>query len=437
MSTSKQELSLFAAIIINLNIIIGSGVFINTAELAKRAGIFGALCYAVVGVLLFPLILSFVRLLQLYPGGGFYSFCEQSLSPFVGFLSTWCYFTTKLSSATLTIHIFVTLMQKIFPVLSAYDPFILDIGILCIVVAFNMLNIRTGSTIQGWLMLFKLFPLFFVIFSGLFFLQGSNLSSVHQIWSGIPAAIPLVLHALLGFETACSISRNIKNPHINAPRAVLISYSIVIILYVLYQGIFYGILGTDLAAQPDYRYTFPLLINKLAISEYWKITCANLIYIFIAMSALSAGFGMVYANMWNLYSLAELKHTITPRTITRLNRFNIPFICVLAQGIISLLFMILIRGEQTTYQQLSALGATITYTVSIIGLAKTLLYRGNSIWIAVLGLINCALLLCAALYAMWWSQNIKPLAILSGLMIVGLAMYTQSKRHNEKVGILQ
>src|SRR5436190_10664202 len=240
MSTSKQELSLFAAIIINLNIIIGSGVFINTAELAKRAGIFGALCYAVVGVLLFPLILSFVRLLQLYPGGGFYSFCEQSLSPFVGFLSTWCYFTTKLSSATLTIHIFVTLMQKIFPVLSAYDPFILDIGILCIVVAFNMLNIRTGSTIQGWLMLFKLFPLFFVIFSGLFFLQGSNLSSVHQIWSGIPAAIPLVLHALLGFETACSISRNIKNPHINAPRAVLISYSIVIILYVLYQGIFYG-----------------------------------------------------------------------------------------------------------------------------------------------------------------------------------------------------
>ena len=72
MSTSKQELSLFAAIIINLNIIIGSGVFINTAELAKRAGIFGALCYAVVGVLLFPLILSFVRLLQLYPGGGFY-----------------------------------------------------------------------------------------------------------------------------------------------------------------------------------------------------------------------------------------------------------------------------------------------------------------------------------------------------------------------------
>src|SRR3990167_9920914 len=103
MSHMRHQLSLFSAVIINLNIIIGSGVFINTAELAKRAGIFGALCYALVGLLLFPLILSFAQLLQLYPGGGFYSFCETSLNPFFGFLSTWCYFTTKLSSATLII----------------------------------------------------------------------------------------------------------------------------------------------------------------------------------------------------------------------------------------------------------------------------------------------------------------------------------------------
>src|SRR5581483_5468624 len=222
----------------NLNIIIGSGVFINTAELAKRAGLFGGLCYAVVGILLCPLIFSFARLLQLYPGGGFYTFCAQPLSPFVGFISTWCYFATKLSSATLIIHIFVTLMQKMFPVLSMYNIFFLDIIVLCALVMLNLFNIETGSSIQGWLMLFKLFPLCFVICAGIFLIQGNNISAVHQLWAGIPAAIPLVLHALLGFETACSISRNIKNPEINAPRAVLISYIIVITLYVLYQVLF-------------------------------------------------------------------------------------------------------------------------------------------------------------------------------------------------------
>jgi len=436
MSKQQQELSLFAAIIINLNIIIGSGVFINTAELAKRAGIFGGVCYALVGLLLFPLILSFVQLLQLYPGGGFYSFCEKSLNPFVGFLSTWCYFTTKLSSATLIIHIFVALMQRIFPVLSVYDPFILDICVLSIVIALNMLNIRTGSSIQGWMMIFKLFPIFFVILSGLFFLQETNLSSIHQLWSGIPASIPLVLHALLGFETACSISRNIKDPEINAPRAVLFSYGIVIILYVLYQTIFYAILGTDLA-QTDYKAAFPLLINKLAISDYAKYIFCKMIYLFIALSALSAGFGIIYANMWNLYSLAELKHTIAPKIITQFNKFNIPFVCVLVQGIISLLFMIIIRGEQTTFQQLSALGATITYTLSIIGLASTLYNKKRHLWLPFLGLLNCAILLCASLYAMWWSRNSIPLLILGGVMIIGIAIYAQSKRHHEKVDILQ
>ncbi len=428
MSKSHHELSLFSAILINLNIIIGSGVFINTAELAKRAGIFGGLCYAIVGLLLFPLILSFVRLLQLHPGGGFYSFAAQSLSPCAGFLSTWCYFTTKLSSATLIIHIFVTLMQKIFPLLAHYDPFHLDMCVLVIIIALNTLNIKIGSSIQGWLMIFKLFPLFFVIISGIFFLQDTNLSALHQVWTGIPAAIPLVLHAMLGFETACSISRNIKNPEINAPRAVLISYGLVIGLYVLYQTIFYGILGTDLAAQPDYRSAFPLLISKLAISDYWKVTLSHLIYTFIATSAISAGFGIIFANTWNIYTLAELRHTIAPALFTRLNKFNIPFMCVLLQGIISLTYMIIIRGEQTTFQQLSALGATITYTISIIGLARTLKNNGQRIWIPVLGLVNCIILLCASSYAMWWAHNSKPLCILGGLMIVGIIMYGQSKK---------
>src|SRR5579871_2159247 len=145
MSMQRYELSLFAAIIINLNIIIGSGVFINTAELAKRAAMFGGLCYAIVGLLLFPLILSFAQLLQLHPGGGFYSFAEKSLSPFVGFLSTWCYFTTKLSSATLIIHIFVSIMQKMFPLLAQYDAFALDLGVLTVIITLNMLNMRIGS----------------------------------------------------------------------------------------------------------------------------------------------------------------------------------------------------------------------------------------------------------------------------------------------------
>jgi amino acid transporter len=322
--SDKNQLSLCAAIIINVNIIIGSGVFINTAELAKRAGACSSLSYAIVGLLLFPLILSFVRLLTLYPVGGFYVYASKTLNPFIGFLSTWGYFTTKLSSATLAIHIFVLLMQKTFPIFALCNPFIADVGILFAIVSLNMLNIRTGSAIQNYLMILKLFPLFLVIGSGLFLINWSNISAVHQLWEGIPSTIPLVLHAMLGFETACSISRNIANPKKNAPRAVLLSYGLVMVLYMLYQTLIYAILGDDLTAQADYRGVFPLLVSKFAVGDAMRNFLGNFIHLSIALSALSAGFGMFYANMWNLYSLAERNHTYIPTVITRLNQYSVP-----------------------------------------------------------------------------------------------------------------
>jgi len=429
-STKSEQLSLFSAIIINVNIIIGSGIFINTTELAKRAGLLGGLSYGIVGLLLFPLILSFVKLLHLYPRGGFYAFCSTSLHPMVGFINTWCYFFSKLSSATLVIHIFVLLMQKTFPTLAGYSTLACDIIVLALLIALNMLNVKTGSKIQGWLMILKLFPIFFVIISGLFFLHGTNLTPIHQLWEGIPSTIPLVLHAMLGFEVACAISRNIKNPEVNAPRSVLISYGIVILLYIVYQTFFYGILGTDLSAQADYRGAFPLLISKFAISYYIKNLMGHFIHLAIATSALSAGFGIIYANMWNLYSLAELNHVIAPAQIMQHNRFNIPFMCVLAQGAIMLFYMLVIRGEQTTFQQLSAFGATITYILSLSGLLATVLKNKQSLWLVILGLISCTILFSASLYAMWKTNNLIPFAMLTGIIVCGIIMYAVASKKN-------
>jgi amino acid transporter len=429
MSVKNNTISLFSAVVINANIIIGSGVFINTTELACRAGVLGGLSYVFVGILLLPLILSFVKLLELYPSGGFYAYCSTAIHPFVGFINTWCYFFAKLSSATLSIHIFTLLLQKTFPVLTCINPITFDFGILALLLGLNMLNVRTGSKIQNWVMLFKLFPLFFVILSGLFFLQGENIAPIHQLWSGIPSAIPLVLHALLGFEIACAISRNLENPKVDGPRAIIISYSLVIVLFVLYQTIFYGILGTDLAAQTDYRGAFPLLISKFGIGESIRNILGHLIHLAIATSALSAAFGIIFANMWNLYSLAELKHTIFPATIMQRNRFDVPFVCVLAQGMTMLFYLLVIYGETTTFQQLSAFGATITYGLSICGLLVTYKKSNHSITIPILGLINCAILLATSLYAMCITHNPIPLQLFLCIMSCGTIMYLLSKKN--------
>lgn len=431
-STKTNHLSLWSAVIINLNIIIGAGIFINTAELAKRAGLLGGLCYVIVGLLLFPLILSFVKLLQLYPSGGFYAFCSTSIHPLAGFLNTWCYFFAKLSSATLAIHIFTLLMQKTFPALAIVSPLVCDFIVLFSLLALNMFNVQTGSRIQGWLMILKLFPLVLVIASGFLLLQGDNLTPIHQLWEGIPSAIPLVLHALLGFEVACAISRNLKNPEVDGPRSILISYALVIMIYMLYQGFFYGIVGTDLIHIADYRGAFPLLINIFNISDQFRNFLGHFIHLSIAISALSAAFGIIFANLWNLYTLAERNHLIASTTIMQRNRFNIPFMCVLIQGAIMLTYLFIMLGEQTTFQQLSAFGTTITYTLSISGLFATLYQkRDDSLLLPIMGFINCAVLMGSSLMAMWKTNNPIPLILFCVIITCGISIYgiTQSRNN--------
>ena len=93
MIKTKDEfkLSLLSAIFINVNIMLGAGIFINTSTLAQKTGLLGAGMYLLVGLLMLPLILSIAHLLRLHPAGGFYIFAKKEISPFMGFFSGWSY----------------------------------------------------------------------------------------------------------------------------------------------------------------------------------------------------------------------------------------------------------------------------------------------------------------------------------------------------------
>ena len=59
---SSHKLSLLSAILININIMLGSGIFINTVLLTKQAGSLGALVILLLRFLLLPLILAIGQL---------------------------------------------------------------------------------------------------------------------------------------------------------------------------------------------------------------------------------------------------------------------------------------------------------------------------------------------------------------------------------------
>ena len=134
--TETYKLSLFSAIIINLNIMLGVGIFLNCALFTQQAGFFGFVPYLTVGILLIPLIIAMATLLNTQTDGTFYGVAHKQLGKFWAFLSTWSYFTAKPASAVVMITFFCDLLRGFFPSI----PFSLTSCVLIIIAIFVMLN---------------------------------------------------------------------------------------------------------------------------------------------------------------------------------------------------------------------------------------------------------------------------------------------------------
>ncbi len=431
MSENTQKLSLFSAIFININIMLGSGIFINSAILAKQSGLFGAVCYLIVGILMLPLIISISKLVALHPSGGFYTFGSKEISPFIGFVGTWSYIIGKLASATIITQIAVLLLQQTIPILSTFNPLLLNGCIMSTFIWLNMLDIHTNKTIQSYFLGLKLIPILFGIFISLYLFSPSNIHINTSDILNIPLSLPLVVFAIAGFEAACSLSSKIKDASKNAPRVILISYGFVILATTLFQFMIYGALGNALGALPDYRALFPTLIHHaLPPMHALQLNLVNIFHLAIAASALGGSYGIIFSNNWNIYTLAQHKHLIASNLFTKLNKHGIPWLCVIAEGIIYLLFLITSRGNQIPLQQMGALGTTIAYTISALALCIAVKKRPSisiAPWIPKLAFGNCLLLIAAAIYS-FFMNGMGSLFLFSILLAIGCMIFLIQNR---------
>lgn len=425
---SEKTLSLSAAILININIMMGVGIFINVVELSKRTGALGAFLYPLMGLLILPLIMSIARIMKIHPTGGFYGFGAAEIHPFAGFIAGWSYFTGKLASAILMIHVAVSLLQKIIVPLNRVNIFVLDVLMLSLFILLNMGNIRLGSVIQAGFLGLKLIPVLTIIGLGFLFFDSGSLVQAPVLWDGVLGSLPLVLYAAMGFEATCSLSSKITNAAVNGPKAIYYSFFIVMILIFLFQGCFFLLLGNQLLSASGYLNAFPLLFARY-FSGQWTLYALALMHGAIACSALGGSYGILYSNSWNLYTLAQHNHVIARPLFTHLNRMGIPVYCILAEGLLCLAFLVITAGVAIPLQQISALSSVVAYLISVIALMIVVGRQKNALnWLVPLcGLGSCLILLGACirnfLIAGFWS-----LLLFAGLGIIGISMFMY-KRH--------
>lgn len=428
----SKKLSLFTAILININIMLGAGIFINTAELAKRVGSLSPLVYAVVAILILPLILAIAEIWRQNKGACTFYHFGLPISPFFGFLSSWAYFIGKLCSFALGIHVCVSFLRLIIPVLQIIPILLFDSIIIFLFTLLNLLNVKTGKSVQFTFIGLKLIPIIFAILVGLFLFSGSNFGG-EVIWQNFPSCIPLVLYAFAGFEASCSLSQQIENSEKNGPKAILISYGIVVSLVILFQFMFYGSLGSILGSLPQgYLEAYPSLLNKLfSDNAQLKNMLITILHIGIASSSLGSSYGIMFSNSWNLYTLAQNKHTFGEKIFTYLNKYSAPLFCVITEGILGITYLLLTQGKQVPLQQVGALGSAIAYTFSIISLF-VITYRQHGVikLLPTLGLCSCLILIASFVLAIM-RDGVSSLLILF-LLILIFGTYMFYKKHEPR-----
>jgi aromatic amino acid transport protein AroP len=422
---SRHKLTLFAAILINVNIMLGTGFFINTVVLTKTAGSLSPVVYLLVAALLLPLIVTMATLIKQTPHSGTIYDFGRHISPFFGFLSSWSYFTAKLTSTALGIHVCLSFLQKIIPFLQPFPLLILDVLAIMFFTLLNLLNLRIGKQIQFSFICLKVIPIIFVVFTGLYLFNGTHFTPDMLIWSGVPLSIPLVLYVFTGFEASCSLSTHIVDAERNGPRAIFISYGIAVAIVFLYQLFFYGSLGMYLGTLAGgYLDMFPALLTALSHHAITvKASFLPLFYIAIASSSLGSAYGIMFSNSWNLYTLAQNNHTFGKKLLTTLNEHGVPFACVIIEGLMAATYILITQGYQIPLQQVSSLGATIAYTCSSIALLVLFARKKQSLLVPVLSLISCSLLLGSFIWTLAVQGPTILLLVFLGLLIFGSFMF--------------
>jgi basic amino acid/polyamine antiporter, APA family len=198
----KQSMGLWDATMVVAGSMIGSGIFIVSADITRNVGSAGWLIavWLITGFMTLTAALSYGELSAMYPkAGGQYVYLKEAFNPLVGFLYGWSFFAVIQTATIAAVGVaFSKFASYLFPVLSEKNS-IADLGFMQISAAqivsiilivlltqFNTRGIQGGKLVQNIFTTAKLLALFGLIVFGFIWAKESFWS---QNWAtGLDAA---------------------------------------------------------------------------------------------------------------------------------------------------------------------------------------------------------------------------------------------------------
>ena len=287
-STFKPSLKLLDATMIVAGSMIGSGIFIVSADITRNVGSAGWLIavWLITGFMTVTAALSYGELSAMYPkAGGQYVYLKESYNPLVGFLYGWSFFAVIQTATIAAVGVaFAKFTAYLVPELSE-SHVLLDLGfitispaqVLAIVIItlltyINTRGIKSGKLIQTTFTLTKLLSLFGLIIFGLIAIKGdvweanwNDAWSMHKIntdgsftnYTTI-AALGAIAAAMVGsifssdsWNNVTFIAGEIKNPKRNIGLSLFLGTLIVTLIYIATNIMYTAVLPLQEIASAD------------------------------------------------------------------------------------------------------------------------------------------------------------------------------------------
>lgn len=392
-TTFKRSLTLMDATMIVAGSMIGSGIFIVSADMTRNVGSAGWLIIAwlITGFMTITAAVSYGELSGMYPkAGGQYVYLKEAFNPLIAFLYGWSFFAIIQTATIAAVGVaFAKFLAYLVPSVSE-DLVALDLGFLKISPAqlvaivlilfltfINTRGIRSGKIIQTSFTVTKLASLFGLIVFGFIMFKGdvwkanwSDAWNLHALGStenyALAAALGAIAAAMVGsifssdaWNNVTFIAGEIKNPHRNIGLALFLGTLIVTVIYVSTNFMYTAVLPMDAIASAE-KDRVAVAASHVIFGNVGTIIIALMIMI----STFGCNNGLILAGARVYYTMA--KDGLFFKPAGELSRFAVPAWSLWVQGIIACLWSI--SGRYGQLLDMVSFVVVIFYVLTIAGI---------------------------------------------------------------------
>jgi APA family basic amino acid/polyamine antiporter len=421
----RRGLGLFDATMVVVGSMIGSGIFIVSAEMGRWIGSPGwlLLAWLITGVLTVAAALSYGELAAMMPrAGGMYVYLREAYSPLAGFLYGWTLFLVIQTGTIAAVGIgFAKFLGVLWPAIHEtnylIDPVHLSEGyavslstaqlvgvlLIALLTALNMGGLEYGKWVQNLFTVAKTGALVALIV--LAFTVGFNRDVVSANWSALWEARPaqdvdgLLAVTAWGLFVAVCVAQTgslfaadswhdvtftageVRDPRRNLPLSLLLGTGLVILLYLLANVAYLVVLPFEAIQGAKLDRVGTATLERIFPGDVG----AALMAAAILVSTFGCNNGLILAGARTYYAMA--RDRLFFRGVGRLNAAQVPGRALLLQGLWAAL-LVLPRTYDTKKGEYGNLysnlltyvisAALLFYVATIVGLFRLRRTRPNT-----------------------------------------------------------